>query len=168
MSDSDGSPFEGFTEAEICPRQIHRNGAPYANSFVVGTPARDRSSRSHLRVSGLADQIRQILRLELRWARDRHSRSSSPSRSSSGESSDSESSCGSGRRFSRCSRSSSRSRFHRSVRYRRSTRRHGRRFHSRWRSDSSCSRSRFPRRRALSRDSAVRCLALRLPSLWPL
>ena len=117
---------------------------------VVGTPARDRLSRSHSHAPGLVDQICQILRLELRRGRDRHSRSSSQSRSrsSSGESSDSESSHRSGCSqtcvrhwcFSRSSRSSSRS--HRLDRSCHSPHRHGRHFHSCRRSD--CSRSRSP------------------------
>ena len=153
MLDSDGSPFEGFTEAEIRhlpPTQavdsadivvspIRSTGMEppmqtpsVSSSSVVGTPAHDRSSRSRSRALGLADQICQILQLELRRGRDRRSRSSSPAGSSSGELSDSVSSRWSGRSqtsvrhcsFSSSSRSRHR-RSHRSDHYRCSPSRHG-------------------------------------------
>ena len=154
MSDSDGSPFEGFTEAEF--RHLPPTQAVDSANLVVfpsdpqgwsplcelvvflvfPLPAHERQSRSHLRAPGLADQIRQILRIELHRGRDSCSRSSSRSRSrsSSGGLSDSESYS----RFSRSSCSSShsrRTRSSRSDRYYRSPRRHGRRFHSYRRND---------------------------------
>ena len=103
MSDSDGSPFEGFTEAEV--RHIPPTQAVDSASIVVSpvrstglephlrtpsssrqasiasTPAHARHSRSHSRAPGLSDQIRQILRAELRRGSDRCRRSSSYSRS---------------------------------------------------------------------------------------
>ena len=134
----------------------------FSSYSVAGTPGRDRLSRSRSRAPGLADQICQILRVELRRGRDRRRRSSSSrSRSSSRGSSDSVSSSRSRRSessdhhrcFLRSSRSSSCSRTRRSHRFRRSPCRHGRRFHPRRRGDRSCLRS--PRRRTRPHDRAV-------------
>ena len=111
---------------------------------VASILCHNRSSRSHSRVPGLADQIRQILRAEL----DRRCRFSS----SSGGSSDLP-----------CSPQTdsiqSDDRHRRHVCARRSSnqpcRQHAHRFHSFLRSDCSCAHSRSPRHQARSQDRAV-------------
>ena len=114
---------------------------------VAGTPGRERHSRSHLRAPGLAVQVRQILRLELRRGRDRRSRSRS--RSSSGGLRDSESSHRSERSQASVShRRSRRTRSSHSDRYRCSPRHHSQRFHS-YRGVTARAR---PRDRAISRS----------------
>ena len=105
MSDSDGSLFEEFTEAEVrhMPSTQAVNsvnitrcslscsgiaGSSARQASVVSTLGHSRHSRSRSRAPGLLDQIREILHVELRRGSDRRHRSSS----SSGGSSDSRSS----------------------------------------------------------------------------
>ena len=156
---------------------------------IFGTPARERLSRSHSPATGLADQIRQILWLELRSGRDRRIRSQSSSqsrsRSSSGWSSNSrvlplvwtQSDLDSSPPFlwlQPLVQPLSTNAFSSFGPLPSLPRHHGRRFHSCRRSD--CSRSHSPRRRARPRDSIVshsppllvRCRALRVTSLWAL
>ena len=177
MSDSDRSSFKGFTEAEvrhIPPTQaVNSTGvtvSPVGSSGLeppmqtpsssrqasaANTPAHARHSRSRSCALGLSDQIRQILRAELRRGRDRRHRSSSYHRSSSSSegSSDSQSS-------PRSDRSQSYNRHHRHTRPSRSPRhsRHdrSRRSISRAPSHHACSNCLCsPRRHVRSRDHAM-------------
>ena len=169
MSDSGGSPFEGFTEAEVChitptqavnsaivvislvgssglepPMQLlvfFSAGSSSRQASIASTPAHSRHSRSHSCAPGLADQIHQILRAELRRGRDRRRHLSNSSRGSSDSQSSPQSdrsqSSGRHRHHIRASRSPRRSRH---VRSRRSISLSPCRSHSYCRSD--CSRSR--------------------------
>ena len=183
MSDSGGSLFEGFTEAEvrhIPPTQAVNSadvvvstvrslglepairtssgfsaGSSSRQASVASTPAHSRHSRSRSRAPGLADQIRQILRAELWRGRDRLRGSSSYLRSSSSSrgSSDSQSSLQS-------DHSQSSGRHHRHLDASRSPR------HSRHvRSSRSSSRSlcRHARRSYSYRKSDCSCSRLRSP-----
>ena len=180
MSDSDRSPFEGFTEAEVrhipptqadddatvvvspvestgsgshvrTPLSLTRAGqagfsARDRDRSVASTPAR--RSRSQSRASGLADQIRQILRAELRRGTDRRRRSLSSSRGSS-DSSSSPQTDGSQSDVRCRSRSCDRSTSGRSCRS------HARCSHSFRRSECSRDCSRSSRRRGHTPDWAV-------------